>query len=57
MVVDFDQRFGMTDRIEPGETGKIWEGLKHLRESGLLRPTLYEQRTALQESGERGTRD
>ncbi|KUJ18732.1 zeta-crystallin [Mollisia scopiformis] len=36
-------RFGMTDRIDPAETAKIWDGLNEMCEQGLLRPTVYEK--------------
>ncbi|KAE9366987.1 quinone oxidoreductase [Stipitochalara longipes BDJ] len=35
-------RFGMTDRIDPGETAEIWKGLKDMLEPGLLRPTVFD---------------
>ena len=31
----------MTDRINPAETAKIWEGIKDMWEKGLLRSTVY----------------
>jgi len=34
-------RFGMSDRIDPAETAKIWEGLKEMWEKRLLRPIVY----------------
>ncbi|CZR56041.1 related to quinone reductase [Phialocephala subalpina] len=34
-------RYGMTDRINPAETAKIWEGIKDMWEKGLLRSTVY----------------
>lgn len=36
-------RFGMTDRMYPEETKKIWEGLKVLWESGQLKPTIFDK--------------
>ncbi len=33
----------MTDRIDPAETVKIWEGLKEMWEKRLLRPTVYDK--------------
>jgi NADPH2:quinone reductase len=33
----------MTDRIDPAETEKIWEGLKDMCKRGLLRPIIYDK--------------
>lgn len=33
----------MTDRIDPAETAKVWEGLKKMWKKGLLRPTVYDR--------------
>ncbi|KAN0091976.1 quinone oxidoreductase [Hyaloscypha variabilis] len=35
-------RFGMSDRIDPGETAANWGGLKVMWETGLLRPTVFD---------------
>lgn len=32
----------MTDRIDPAETKKVWEGVETLWENGLLSPTIYD---------------
>ena len=40
---DLYQRFGMTDRTDPGETAEIWRGLKVMWEDGLLRPTVFDR--------------
>lgn len=32
----------MTDRIDPGETKMIWEGVEALLEKGVLKPTTYD---------------
>lgn len=40
----------MTDRIDPAETEKIWEGLKDMWEKGLLRPIIYDKEYAGLES-------
>ncbi|KAE8449486.1 hypothetical protein EG329_008094 [Mollisiaceae sp. DMI_Dod_QoI] len=36
-------RFGMTDRIDPAETAKIWQGLKKMWEKRLLKPIVYDK--------------
>lgn len=38
-----NQRYGMTDRMDPAETKKVWNGVKKLWESGMLQPTVYDQ--------------
>ncbi len=34
----------MTDRIDPAETARVWEGLKELWKKGLLRPSVYDKK-------------
>ncbi len=33
----------MTDRIDPAETAKIWQGLKKMWEKRLLKPIVYDK--------------
>lgn len=33
----------MTDRIDPAETEKVWNGLEGLWERGLLKPTVFDR--------------
>lgn len=32
----------MTDRIDPAETKKVWDGVERLCEKGHLKPTIYD---------------
>jgi NADPH2:quinone reductase len=32
----------MTDRIDPEETRKVWEGVQALWEKGMVAPTIYD---------------
>jgi len=36
-------RFGMTHRMDPAETARVWRGLKDLWEKGLLKPTIFDR--------------
>lgn len=50
-------RMGMTDRLAPSETAMVWDKLKELWESGLLKPTVYDQKYRGLESVKRAMRD
>jgi NADPH2:quinone reductase len=47
----------MTDRLTPSETTQIWKALEEMWESGLLRPTVYEQEYIGLDSVKRAMKD